>query len=591
MSKKNNKTAAKTLGNAAKLGQKLVTRVNENHKVETLPLEEAKAKDAAEDAKAAEKAAKATEVKAEVATETAPTAAETAPEVGKETVAAFNLAKEVTESPVEAPTEPSKLTKEQERINLRKAKKDAQKAAYEAKKAAKQQATTAPKAEVKVVETAKVETTSNKPLTDAQKKPEPELKPKAEVKVEATPEHKAPSSQPVGKKSKGFFGGVEEVKPITSFAAIDATSDKMGVNNKLDANHQMDLAKLIYDRQKDMAEADTKELRRGMLMQVDLIMSMSILHVNAQYANELEQLQFKIDRTMLEQLTATLATLGISLPKALPCKTNANQVELNFSEAEIPADVAEEAKRESANLVPEVKGEAPIIEDASPTMSKEQMLKNLDRVLNQKKNGTPYNNVSDAITYATVLFELQNSTPAQVLAYLLQFYKDNANDKLALILSSLTNAYCGNLYGNHNYLTGHVFLKRNFKYTDEELAEIGRVLVANNIENKFVNSKNGSAEIAEKAAKFFKPIPTDIMNLIANATAETKDEPASTVAIVEGEPFNVFNTKQQAWERITQCKTMQDAEVPSAMTMQITALNKYYKKPVEKFTNYVTVKK
>ena len=589
MSKKNNKTASRTLGNAAKLGQKLVTRVNENHKVETLPLEEAKAKDAAEDAKAAEKATKATEVKAEVTTETAPAAAETAPEVGKETVAAFNLAKEVTESPVEAPTEPSKLTKEQERERLRQAKKDAKKAEYEAKKAAKQQATTAPKAEVKVEETAKVETTSDKPLTDAQKTPEPKLKPKAEVKVDTVPEHKAPSSQPVGKKSKGFFGGVEEVPVITGFDAINATSEKMGVNNKLDANHQVDLARLILERQKD--KEDVPELKQALLMQCDLIMNMSILHLNAQYAGELEQLNIKIDKPMLEQFTATFANLGISLPKALPNKTNSNQVEIDFTKAVIPEDVAEEAKRESANLVPEVKGEAPIIENASPTMSKEQMLKNLDRILNQKKNGTPYNNVSDAITYATVLFELQNSTPAQVLAYLLQFYKNNANDKLALILSSLTNAYCGNLYGNHNYLTGHVFLKRNFKYTDEELAEIGRVLVANNIENKFVNSKNGSAEIAEKAAKFFKPIPTDIMNLIANATAETKDEPASTVAIVEGEPFNVFNTKQQAWERITQCKTMQDAEVPSAMTMQITALNKYYKKPVEKFTNYVTVKK
>ena len=330
-----------------------------------------------------------------------------------------------------------------------------------------------------------------------------------EVKPEPKKEEKKPTPQKKTPKEKVIIP--EEVKPEeVKPKAITTTVTKKSTNDRIDANHGIELMRSFETRANEL-EKDT-ELYRAMREQADVMLFVYGKQWVDQCIADGDQAFMKVSEKMYNRIAQIgQDLLGITV-KALPDKVD-GQMTINFQETletapeEIKEVIEADANKEKpANVVPE----------ANEKASEEDKISALDSIL-RMKNGMD-GNLVNAVQFARNSFpELKDACTAQVIAFIYSKVKQST------LLSAYANAIMGNLCGNANIFSAHTWLKQRlsaYDFNDTEIAAMTKVMLANALNNR----KDADYATASAACnKLLKQMNDDLINRIINAKTP-KDE-------------------------------------------------------------------
>lgn len=317
-----------------------------------------------------------------------------------------------------------------------------------------------------------------------------------ETKQEEKPAPKAEEKKPKKEKEKVIIPEEvrdEEKKPIAKKqdASMTITQGlaKLANHERIDENHQVDFLNLMYRAYLDNPNATIPEEHKAAMREVfDGGMLQLSLILAAQLEEEGKTLAgIEIQKEMYPAIKKLfLERYGVET-KALPSKTNDNQLVIDFTE--VPAEVKKAAKADAQAL------KKPEIPEPDPALSEEDKLDAIRGILSRSNasEGTVVpcrmaTNVKDAIDWARQAFSITSEDPQVTLATMYQKF----NDAKTLCLTGFMRKTWGSTTVNRNPFITHALVRKDFEgmYDEKQVAELVKVMMAAHVEAE--NTKDGT---------------------------------------------------------------------------------------------------
>lgn len=433
-----------------------------------------------------------------------------------------------------------------------------------------------PKKEEKAATAASAATTAKPKAEKPKAEKKPTIKPKAEKVETVVPEEVKPEKAKKEETTKVEDPQVDNTKT----ANLGQGLLKAGSNDRISHDSGITLLKMFEDNfvndesVPEATRAASKQMFKGLLMT-------DILIYVAQVENDMQSCGAKVNMEVYNKLQAEAQELwGIKL-KALPDKNNPKQMDINFTESEIPKEAKEAAK---ADL--KARTEVAEIPEPNKDMTKEEKLTVIRAILAQStSNKSVFAKINQAVEWARVAFEMKDAVPAQILAFIMQ----ELGDTYSSALDGVTSAMAGTLRSESTILSSHALLKAwNPTADDKCISQLVRVFISRHIE-KQVKSWN------EKAYYSGKAVPeTSVDNNLAIVNRNIKfglekqvlegvlkQTPKIEVNDEDNKPYCTVNGAN------VYKKMLAAYQSDSIVKDKIAEICNLYTKPVDRLANYV----
>lgn len=447
------------------------------------------------------------------------------------------------------------------------------------------------------VETTKVETKVEKPVEEPAPTPAPTPapetpkveKPKAEKAKDKKQENAAAKDKPKvdikPKAEKVETVVAEEVKvenPKNKPVDIGKGLLEAGGNDRISHDSGITLMKMFADEfvkddtLSEPARKAAKTYYRGLLMS-------EILLYGAQVEADMQTFGVRVNRDVFNALQEEAKSMwGIEL-KALPDKKNDQQMVIDFTGSNIPKEVKEAAKAD-ANARTEV-AEIPEPNKDMEESEKEKVLRAI--LVQSTTNKSVFRKINQAIEWCRVAYGMEDSLPAQILAFIMLKVGSSWNGAL----DAVTSAMYGSLNSEHTVLAPHALLKAwNPTADDKNISQLVRVFISRHVEKQCAswNEKaKGRLDIAATETGIANNLVIVTHNIKLGLQQNVLDgvlKKEKKIQIVDEDkkPFETVNG-DNVYKKLS--AAYGDSE--SILKDKIAEISKLYNAPVNRLTNYV----
>lgn len=447
------------------------------------------------------------------------------------------------------------------------------------------------------VETTKVETKVEKPVEEPAPTPAPTPapetpkveKPKAEKAKDKKQENAATKDKPKvdikPKAEKVETVVAEEVKvedPKNKPVDIGKGLLEAGGNDRISHDSGITLMKMFADEfvkddtLSEPARKAAKTYYRGLLMS-------EILLYGAQVEADMQTFGVRVNRDVFNALQEEAKAMwGIEL-KALPDKKNDQQMVIDFTGSNIPKEVKEAAKAD-ANARTEV-AEIPEPNKDMEESEKEKVLRAI--LVQSTTNKSVFGKINQAIEWCRVAYGMEDSLPAQILAFIMLKVGSSWNGAL----DAVTSAMYGSLNSEHTVLAPHALLKAwNPTADDKNISQLVKVFISRHVEKQCAswNEKaKGRLDIAATETGIANNLVIVTHNIKLGLQQNVLDgvlKKEKKIQIVDEDkkPFETVNG-DNVYKKLS--TAYGDSE--SILKDKITEISKLYNAPVNRLTNYV----
>lgn len=447
------------------------------------------------------------------------------------------------------------------------------------------------------VETTKVETKVEKPVEEPAPTPAPAPapetqkaeKPKAEKAKDKKQEKAAEKDKPKvdikPKAEKVETVVAEEVKvedPKNKPVDIGKGLLEAGGNDRISHDSGITLMKMFADEfvkddtLSEPARKAAKTYYRGLLMS-------EILLYGAQVEADMQTFGVRVNRDVFNALQEEAKSMwGIEL-KALPDKKNDQQMVIDFTGSNIPKEVKEAAKAD-ANARTEV-AEIPEPNKDMEESEKEKVLRAI--LVQSTTNKSVFGKINQAIEWCRVAYGMEDSLPAQILAFIMLKVGSSWNGAL----DAVTSAMYGSLNSEHTVLAPHALLKAwNPTADDKNISQLVKVFISRHVEKQCAswNEKaKGRLDIAATETGIANNLVIVTHNIKLGLQQNVLDgvlKKEKKIQIVDEDkkPFETVNG-DNVYKKLS--TAYGDSE--SILKDKITEISKLYNAPVNRLTNYV----
>lgn len=447
------------------------------------------------------------------------------------------------------------------------------------------------------VETTKVETKVEKPVEEPAPTPAPAPapetpkveKPKAEKAKDKKQENAAAKDKPKvdikPKAEKVETVVAEEVKvedPKNKPVDIGKGLLEAGGNDRISHDSGITLMKMFADEfvkddtLSEPARKAAKTYYRGLLMS-------EILLYGAQVEADMQTFGVRVNRDVFNALQEEAKSMwGIEL-KALPDKKNDQQMVIDFTGSNIPKEVKEAAKAD-ANARTEV-AEIPEPNKDMEESEKEKVLRAI--LVQSTTNKSVFGKINQAIEWCRVAYGMEDSLPAQILAFIMLKVGSSWNGAL----DAVTSAMYGSLNSEHTVLAPHALLKAwNPTADDKNISQLVRVFISRHVEKQCAswNEKaKGRLDIAATETGVANNLVIVTHNIKLGLQQNVLDgvlKKEKKIQIVDEDkkPFETVNG-DNVYKKLS--AAYGDSE--SILKDKIAEISKLYNAPVNRLTNYV----
>lgn len=361
----------------------------------------------------------------------------------------------------------------------------------------------------------------------------------------------------------------EEVAPIPSIAR---GLQKMADGERIDANHKIDLMKMVHSEYIANPNAPA-QLSQAMKKQFDIMALMALMQYNAQLEDDFQSLGVRVNNTMAIQMEKIAReTLGITL-KGLPAPDDPNQMIINFPES-IPADMKKEVKKDMEAAKVE-------IPEPDPKMDNKTKLATLRSIFAKQNGGGIGSNILAGIDWARKAFSINvEEKKSVVFANILQQGVEGT------LIRGLRTMPIGKLNSEHSPLGVHALLKTWLPtLPDQEIAEIAQVAMAYGIEKR-------TADWNEKAPDDRKTTLEKELDWLNSDVLTGISSDVIDAILSKKEDLIVKDPKKSLDVRIGTGairKTLVAAygDSDSILKDKLNEIVKYYARPIVRLSNYV----
>lgn len=447
------------------------------------------------------------------------------------------------------------------------------------------------------VETTKVETKVEKPVEEPAPTPAPTPapetpkveKPKAEKAKDKKQENAAAKDKPKvdikPKAEKVETVVAKEVKvedPKNKPVDIGKGLLEAGGNDRISHDSGITLMKMFADEfvkddtLSEPARKAAKTYYRGLLMS-------EILLYGAQVEADMQTFGVRVNRDVFNALQEEAKAMwGIEL-KALPDKKNDQQMVIDFTGSNIPKEVKEAAKAD-ANARTEV-AEIPEPNKDMEESEKEKVLRAI--LVQSTTNKSVFGKINQAIEWCRVAYGMEDSLPAQILAFIMLKVGSSWNGAL----DAVTSAMYGSLNSEHTVLAPHALLKAwNPTADDKNISQLVRVFISRHVEKQCAswNEKaKGRLDIAATETGVANNLVIVTHNIKLGLQQNVLDgvlKKEKKIQIVDEDkkPFETVNG-DNVYKKLS--AAYGDSE--SILKDKIAEISKLYNAPVNRLTNYV----
>lgn len=447
------------------------------------------------------------------------------------------------------------------------------------------------------VETTKVETKVEKPVEEPAPTPAPTPapetpkveKPKAEKAKDKKQENAAAKDKPKvdikPKAEKVETVVAEEVKvedPKNKPVDIGKGLLEAGGNDRISHDSGITLMKMFADEfvkddtLSEPARKAAKTYYRGLLMS-------EILLYGAQVEADMQTFGVRVNRDVFNALQEEAKSMwGIEL-KALPDKKNDQQMVIDFTGSNIPKKVKEAAKADA-----KARTEVAEIPEPNKDMEESEKEKVLRAILVQSTtNKSVFGKINQAIEWCRVAYGMEDSLPAQILAFIMLKVGSSWNGAL----DAVTSAMYGSLNSEHTVLAPHALLKAwNPTADDKNISQLVRVFISRHVEKQCAswNEKaKGRLDIAATETGVANNLVIVTHNIKLGLQQNVLDgvlKKEKKIQIVDEDkkPFETVNG-DNVYKKLS--AAYGDSE--SILKDKIAEISKLYNAPVNRLTNYV----
>lgn len=447
------------------------------------------------------------------------------------------------------------------------------------------------------VETTKVETKVEKPVEEPAPTPAPTPapetpkveKPKAEKAKDKKQENAAAKDKPKvdikPKAEKVETVVAEEVKvedPKNKPVDIGKGLLEAGGNDRISHDSGITLMKMFADEfvkddtLSEPARKAAKTYYRGLLMS-------EILLYGAQVEADMQTFGVRVNRDVFNALQEEAKAMwGIEL-KALPDKKNDQQMVIDFTGSNIPKKVKEAAKADA-----KARTEVAEIPEPNKDMEESEKEKVLRAILVQSTtNKSVFGKINQAIEWCRVAYGMEDSLPAQILAFIMLKVGSSWNGAL----DAVTSAMYGSLNSEHTVLAPHALLKAwNPTADDKNISQLVRVFISRHVEKQCAswNEKaKGRLDIAATETGVANNLVIVTHNIKLGLQQNVLDgvlKKEKKIQIVDEDkkPFETVNG-DNVYKKLS--AVYGDSE--SILKDKIAEISKLYNAPVNRLTNYV----
>lgn len=447
------------------------------------------------------------------------------------------------------------------------------------------------------VETTKVETKVEKPVEEPAPTPAPTPapetpkveKPKAEKAKDKKQENAAAKDKPKvdikPKAEKVETVVAEEVKvedPKNKPVDIGKGLLEAGGNDRISHDSGITLMKMFADEfvkddtLSEPARKAAKTYYRGLLMS-------EILLYGAQVEADMQTFGVRVNRDVFNALQEEAKAMwGIEL-KALPDKKNDQQMVIDFTGSNIPKEVKEAAKADA-----KARTEVAEIPEPNKDMEESEKEKVLRAILIQSTtNKSVFGKINQAIEWCRVAYGMEDSLPAQILAFIMLKVGSSWNGAL----DAVTSAMYGSLNSEHTVLAPHALLKAwNPTADDKNISQLVRVFISRHVEKQCAswNEKaKGRLDIAATETGVANNLVIVTHNIKLGLQQNVLDgvlKKEKKIQIVDEDkkPFETVNG-DNVYKKLS--AAYGDSE--SILKDKIAEISKLYNAPVNRLTNYV----
>lgn len=447
------------------------------------------------------------------------------------------------------------------------------------------------------VETTKVETKVEKPVEEPAPTPAPTPapetpkveKPKAEKAKDKKQEKAAEKDKPKvdikPKAEKVETVVAEEVKvedPKNKPVDIGKGLLEAGGNDRISHDSGITLMKMFADEfvkddtLSEPARKAAKTYYRGLLMS-------EILLYGAQVEADMQTFGVRVNRDVFNALQEEAKSMwGIEL-KALPDKKNDQQMVIDFTGSNIPKEVKEAAKADA-----KARTEVAEIPEPNKDMEESEKEKVLRAILVQSTtNKSVFGKINQAIEWCRVAYGMEDSLPAQILAFIMLKVGSSWNGAL----DAVTSAMYGSLNSEHTVLAPHALLKAwNPTADDKNISQLVKVFISRHVEKQCAswNEKaKGRLDIAATETGVANNLVIVTHNIKLGLQQNVLDgvlKKEKKIQIVDEDkkPFETVNG-DNVYKKLS--AAYGDSE--SILKDKIAEISKLYNAPVNRLTNYV----
>lgn len=447
------------------------------------------------------------------------------------------------------------------------------------------------------VETTKVETKVEKPVEEPAPTPAPAPAPETpkveKPKAEKAKDKKQEKAAAKDKSKVDIKPKAEKVETVVAEEVkVEDPKDKpvdigkglleAGGNDRISHDSGITLMKMFADEfvkddtLSEPARKAAKTYYRGLLMS-------EILLYGAQVEADMQTFGVRVNRDVFNALQEEAKSMwGIEL-KALPDKKNDQQMVIDFTGSNIPKEVKEAAKAD-ANARTEV-AEIPEPNKDMEESEKEKVLRAI--LVQSTTNKSVFGKINQAIEWCRVAYGMEDSLPAQILAFIMLKVGSSWNGAL----DAVTSAMYGSLNSEHTVLAPHALLKAwNPTADDKNISQLVKVFISRHVEKQCAswNEKaKGRLDIAATETGVANNLVIVTHNIKLGLQQNVLDgvlKKEKKIQIVDEDkkPFETVNG-DNVYKKLS--TAYGDSE--SILKDKIAEISKLYNAPVNRLTNYV----
>lgn len=412
----------------------------------------------------------------------------------------------------------------------------------------------------------------------AKDKPKVDIRPKAEKVETVVAEEVKPEETKVEVPAPDVEGEDDKDKPVD----IGKGLLEAGGNDRISHDSGITLMKMFADEfvkddtLSEPARKAAKTYYRGLLMS-------EILLYGAQVEADMQTFGVRVNRDVFNALQEEAKAMwGIEL-KALPDKKNDQQMVIDFTGSNIPKEVKEAAKADAR-----ARTEVAAIPEPNKDMEESEKEKVLRAILVQSTtNKSVFGKINQAIEWCRVAYSMEDSLPAQILAFIMLKVGSSWNGAL----DAVTSAMYGSLNSEHTVLAPHALLKAwNPTADDKNISQLVRVFISRHVEKQCAswNEKaKGRLDIAATETGVDNNLVIVTQNIKLGLQQNVLDgvlKKEKKIQIVDEDkkPFETVNG-DNVYKKLS--AAYGDSE--SILKDKIAEISKLYNAPVNRLTNYV----